>query len=99
MLLMKKHRDSVGGGESEGSGGGCLHRGEPFLPLASQRWTLSTLRSPRPSPPSHQFSVGPEQEVIVPAPWEAVSYILFYQISLGNFMNYELSTPFSTAIE
>lgn len=50
-------------------------------------------------PPSHQFSVGPEQEVIVPAPWEAVSYILFYQISLGNFMNYELSTPFSTAIE
>lgn len=40
-----------------------------------------------------------EQEVIAPAPWEGVLYILFYQISPSNFMNYELSTPFSTAIE
>lgn len=92
---MKKHRDSVGEG-----GGRCLHRSELFLPLASQR-DIDPLYAPLPPPPPPQPPVlgWAEQEVIVAAPWEAVSYILFYQISLGNFMNYELSTPFSTAIE
>lgn len=54
---------------------------------------------PPPPPPQPPALGWAEQEVIVAVPWEAVSYILFYQISLGNFMNYELSTPFSTAIE
>lgn len=90
---MKKDRDSVGG--ECGDGGALL---APWRALSAFSISeIDPFYAPLPrQPPVLSWA---EQEVIVPAPWEAVSYILFYQISLGNFMNYELSTPFSTAIE
>lgn len=84
----------------EGGEGALLSLWVLYSAISLSERPLPMLPSPQPrSPPQPPVLCWAEQEVIGPARWEGVLYILFYQISLGNFMNYELSTPFSTAIE